>query len=166
MRFTKFKKLRKSGDTRFHLYSIFDLMKRIIPFLLISACFFGCSHPNYKLNAIEYLKKNVPNPASVDTIRFLKPDSIYATFHDEPEYRTLMVALNNFYIQGDSAQIKQVKATIADREKHFKHKVTGWDVSLIYKAKDKKGVMKTDTCRFLFESTLTAVRDVNGVDIK
>lgn len=145
---------------------IFGEMKRVIPFVIIISCFFGCSHPNYKLNAIEYLKKNLPDPKSVDTIKFLKPDSVYTTFHDEPEYRTLMVALNNFYINGDSAQIKKVRGTIAEREKRFKHKVTGWDVGLIYKAKDKKGVMKTDTCRFLFESTLTGVRNLNGVDIK
>ena len=141
-------------------------MKRAIPFIIIASCFFGCSHPNYKLNAIEYLKKNVPNPTSVDTIRFLKPDSIYSTFHDNPEYRTLMVALNNFYINADSAKIKETWALIKEKEKSYKNKLTGWDVRLIYKAKDKKGVMKTDTCRFLFESTLTGVRDVNGVDIK
>ena len=87
-------------------------MKRLIPVVLIALFFFGCSsNVNYKQKAVEYLKTKVPNPLSVDTIKFLKPDSIYTTFHDTKEYRTLMVALNNFYIQADSVNIKKVKAT-------------------------------------------------------
>lgn len=107
----------------------------------------------------------MPNPASVDTIKFLKPDSIYTTFHDNPEYRSLMVDLNNFYIKGDSAKIRETKAVVKEKERRYKNVLVGWDVRLIYKAKDKKGTLKTDTCRFTFDSTLKIVKDLNGVDL-
>lgn len=76
-----------------------------------------------------------------------------------------MLALNNFYINGDSANIKEVNAAVKEKEKTYKNIVTGWDVRLIYKAKNKKGVLKTDTCRFLFDSRLMVVKDLNGVDL-
>jgi len=141
-------------------------MKRLIPVILITAFFFGCSSDiNYKQKAVEYLKTKVPNPLSVDTIKFLKPDSIYTTFHDTKEYRTLMLALNNFYITGDSANIKSIEAAVKQKERTYKNIVVAWDVSLIYKAKDKKGTLKTDTCRFTFDSTLKIIKDLNGVDL-
>ncbi|ASU34216.1 hypothetical protein [Mucilaginibacter xinganensis] len=140
-------------------------MKRLIPALLIGLFCFGCaSNANYKQIAVEYLKTKVSNAASVDTIQFFKPDSIYTTFHDTKEYRTLMLGLNNFYINADSANIKETEATIRQKEKTFKNVVVGWDVRLIYKAKDKKGMVKTDTCRFMFDSTLKIVKDLNGMD--
>lgn len=141
-------------------------MKRLIPVILITAFFFGCSsNISYKQKAIEYLKTKVPNPLSVDTIKFLKPDSVYTTFHDTKEYRTLMLALNNFYITGDSANIKSIEAAVKQKERTYKNIVVAWDVSLIYKAKDKKGTLKTDTCRFTFDSTLKIIKDLNGVDL-
>lgn len=141
-------------------------MKRLIPVISVVLFFFGCSSDvNYKQKAVEYLKTKVPNPASVDTIKFLKPDSIYTTFHDNPEYRSLMVALNNFYIKGDSAKVRETKAAVKEKERTYKNVLVGWDVRLIYKAKDKKGTLKTDTCRFTFDSTLKIVKDLNGVDL-
>ena len=141
-------------------------MKRLIPVILIALFFFGCSsNVNYKQKAIEYLKTKVPNPLSIDTIKFQKPDSIYTTFHDTKEYRTLMVALNNFYIKGDSANIKETKAAVKEKERTYKNVLVAWDVRLIYKAKDKKGTLKTDTCRFTFDSTLKIIKDLNGVDL-
>jgi hypothetical protein len=141
-------------------------MKRLVPFILITAFFFGCSSDvNYKQKAVEYLKTKVPNPLSVDTIKFLKPDSVYTTFHDTQEYRTLMVALNDFYIKGDSANIKKVEATVKEKDRTYKNVLVAWDVSLIYKAKDKKGTLKTDTCRFTFDSTLKIIKDLNGVNL-
>jgi hypothetical protein len=141
-------------------------MKRILFIIPIITCFFGCSSDvNYKQKAVEYLKTKVPNPLSVDTIKFLKPDSIYTVFHDTKEYRTLMIALNDFYIKGDSANIKDVEAAVKEKERTYKNVLVGWDVSLIYKAKDKKGTLKTDTCRFTFDSTLKIVKDLNGVDL-
>jgi len=76
-----------------------------------------------------------------------------------------MIALNNFYIKGDSANIKDVEAAVKAKEKTYKNLLVGWDVRLIYKAKDKKGTLKTDTCRFTFDSTLKIVKDLNGVDL-
>jgi predicted nucleotide-binding protein (sugar kinase/HSP70/actin superfamily) len=141
-------------------------MKRLILILVITICFFSCSSPvNYKQSSVAFLKKQYPELTSVDTIKFLKPDSIYTTFHDTKEYRTLMLALNNFYINADSANIKKVNAAVKEKERTYKNIVTGWDVRLIYKAKNKKGVLKTDTCRFLFDSRLMVVKDLNGVDL-
>lgn len=147
------------------LCTIFGAMKRTLLFLLALLFLFGCSRPNYKVAALEYLKTKIPNPASVDTIRFLKPDSIYTTFHDTQEYRALLKALNTFSVNEDSVKIADIKATIRQKEMTYKNKVTGWDVRLIYKAKNKKGIVVLDTCRFTFESTLSAVRDLNGVNL-
>jgi uncharacterized lipoprotein YehR (DUF1307 family) len=148
------------------LYSIFAKMKKIIVALLIFLCFTGCStNANYKQSAVEYLKTKVVNPASVDTIKFLKPDSIYSTFHDTQEYRALLNGYNSFIIKGDSAGVAEVKATVKEKEKSYKNVLTGWDVKLIYKAKDKKGVVKTDTCRFTFDNTLKIVKNLNGLDL-
>ena len=141
-------------------------MKRMLFIIPIITCFFGCSsNVSYKQKAVEYLKTKVPNPASVDTIKFLKPDSIYTTFHDTPEYKSLMLALNNFYIKGDSVNIKDVKAAVKEKERTYKNILIAWDVRLIYKAKDKKGTLKTDTCRFTFDIPLRIVKDLNGVDL-
>ena len=141
-------------------------MKKILFLLLISACFFGCSSPvNYKQSSVAYLKKQYPGLTSVDTIKFLKPDSIYRTFHDTPMYRALMRGINRYDNDNDTVKVKELTAVIKDKEKTYKRIVTGWDVRLIYKAKNKKGVLKTDTCRFTFDSTLSAVRDLNGVDL-
>lgn len=128
-------------------------------------CLAGCSHGKYKQAATEYLKTKLPDPASLDTVKFLKPDSLYTTFHDTEEYRALMKGLNTFEINGDSVQATQTKAAIVQKDKTYKRKITGWDVSLIYKAKNSKGALQLDTCRFTFESTLTTVKDLNGVNL-
>ena len=125
----------------------------------------GCSTGNYKQSAVEYLKTKLPDPASLDTVKFLKPDSLYKAFHDTEEFRALIKAYNTFTIDGDSVKAAQIKAAIGQKEKTFKHKLTGWDVSLIYKAKNKNGALQLDTCRFMFESTLTTVKDLNGVSL-
>ncbi|MES2107190.1 MAG: hypothetical protein V4577_00485 [Bacteroidota bacterium] len=140
-------------------------MKKLLVLLLAVVCLAGCSHRKYKEVAIEYLKTKLPVPESLDTVKFLKPDSLYTTFHDTEEYRALMKGLNTFEIDGDSVKAEQVRATIKQREKTVKRKVTGWDVSLIYKAKNDKGVLQLDTCRFIFESTLTTVKYLNGVNL-
>jgi len=140
-------------------------MKSISFLLLAALCLVGCSHGNYKQIAIEYLKTKLPDPASLDTVKFLKPDSLYTTFHDTEEYRALATAYNNFSLDGDSVQKKATKAAIEQKERTYKRKLTGWDVSLIYKAKNKKGVLKLDTCRFLFESRLVTVKDLKGVSL-
>ncbi|MDO3640985.1 hypothetical protein [Mucilaginibacter sp. L3T2-6] len=140
-------------------------MKKLSVLLLVVVCLAGCSHGKYKQAAIEYLKARLPDPASLDTVKFLKPDSLYTTFHDTDDYRALMKGLNTFEINGDSVQAAQTRAAIAQKEKSYKHKVTGWDVLLIYKAKNNKGQLQLDTCRFTFESTLTIVKDLNGVNL-
>lgn len=76
-----------------------------------------------------------------------------------------MVALNDFYIRGDSANIKKVEAAVKEKDRTYKNVLVAWDVSLIYKAKDKKGTLKTDTCRFTFDSTLKIIKDLNGVNL-
>jgi hypothetical protein len=141
-------------------------MKRLIPVILIALFFFGCSsNASYKQIAVEYLKTKVPNLVFVDTIKFLKPDSIYTTYHDNPEYRSLMKGYNNFIISGDTAKVAEIDSLLKQRMKNYKNVLVGWDVRLIYKAKDKKGVVKKDTCRFTFDSTLKIVKDLNGVDL-
>lgn len=140
-------------------------MKKISVLLLAVVCLAGCSRGKYKEAAIEYLKTKLPDPASLDTVKFLKPDSLYTTFHNTDEYRALMKGLNTFEINGDSVQAAQTKAAIAQKDKTYKRKLTGWDVSLIYKAKNKSGALQLDTCRFMFESTLTTVKDLNGVSL-
>lgn len=99
----------------------------------------------------------------MDTIKFLKPDSVFSGFHDTKEYQALMKAESNFEAQGDSVQLKETQIAIAEKEKSFKKRLVWLDVSMIYKAKDKKGVTKTDTCRFTFDSTLSIIKDLNGV---
>ncbi|MCR8556107.1 hypothetical protein KXD93_00550 [Mucilaginibacter sp. BJC16-A38] len=141
-------------------------MKRIL-FGFVAAMFlFSCSSPvNYKQSSVAYLKKQYPGLTSVDTIKFLKPDSIYSTFHDTPMYRALLRGVNHFANANDTVKVKELYAVIKEKEKAYKNVVTGWDVRLIYKAKNKKGVLKTDTCRFTFDSTLKIVKDLNGVDL-
>jgi len=138
-------------------------MKRLIPFTAVVLLFSACSRPPYRVNAVEYWKTHVKNAVFVDTVKFLKPDSVFSGFHDTQEYQALMKAEGNFEAQGDSVQLKETRAAIAKKEKSFKNKLVWLDVSMIYKAKDKKGVIKTDTCRFTFDSTLSTIKDLNGV---
>lgn len=141
-------------------------MKRILFGFVALAFLFSCSSPvNYKQSSVAYLKKQYPSLTFVDTVKFLKPDSIYTTFHDTPLYRVLMQGVNRFTIANDTAKVKELYAVIKEKEKAYKNVVTGWDVRLIYKAKNKNGDVRTDTCRFTFDSTLSAVKDLNGVDL-
>ncbi|MDP9077582.1 MAG: hypothetical protein M3O71_09190 [Bacteroidota bacterium] len=141
-------------------------MKRILFGFVAATVLFSCSSPgNYKQSSVAYLKKQYPGLASVDTIKFLKPDSIYSTFHDTQLYRELLRGVNRFANANDTVKVKELYAVIREKEKSYKNVVTGWDVRLIYKAKNKKGVLKTDTCRFTFDSTLKMVKDLNGVDL-
>ncbi|HVW94910.1 MAG TPA: hypothetical protein VHA56_02995 [Mucilaginibacter sp.] len=140
-------------------------MKRTL--LILSAFLFlsGCSGGDYKKKALEYLKGNVPDPASVDSVKFIKPDSIYTTFHDTEEYRSLIKSYNNFVIDGDSVNAAKILKTVEEKEKTFKKRIVGWDVRLIYKAKTKSKVLKTDTCRFTFNANLSKVLALNGVNL-
>ena len=139
-------------------------MKKILVAAIVILFAAGCSHPNYKKNAIEFLKTKLA-VTSVDTIKFFKPDSIYTNFRDAPEYRVLVKALNHAQASGDSALYEKLTATINNQFKTYKKKLVGWDVSLIYKAKNKKGVLQIDTCRLTFDSRLAKVIDMNGVDL-
>ncbi len=127
--------------------------------------FFGCTNGNYKLRAVNYLKTKLANPTSIDTIKFIKPDSIYTTFYDTPDYKALRRGINRFLVSGDSAEVAKLNLVIAERMKTYKKVLVGWDVRLIYKAKDKNGALKKDTCRFTFDSKLASVIDLNGVSL-
>jgi len=141
-------------------------MKNVFFIVLIAAGFSSCSSPvNYKVSSVAYLKKQYPGITAVDTIKFLKPDSIYSTFHDTPMYRELLRAVNRFTVDNDSVKVNNLTAVIKEKEKTYKNVVTGWDVRLIYKAKNKKGEFKLDTCRFTFDPALVIVKDLNGVDL-
>lgn len=141
-------------------------MKRVSALLVISLCLFGCSKPNYRQRAIEYLKTKVANPSFVDTIKFAKPDSIFTTFYDTPEYISMRRDVNHFNDVDNKKEADEVAAAIIKKAKTLPHKLVGWDVRLVYKSKDKKGAVKTDTCRFIFDATLKVVKGVTGRDIK
>jgi len=140
-------------------------MKLFIPFIVVVLLFSACSHPNYKASAVEYWKKQEKDAIFVDTIKFLKPDSVFSGYRDRPEYQALMKAYANYEALGDSVKMKETQATANQREKNYKNKLVWLDVRMIYKAKNKKGVLKTDTCRFTFDSTLSVIKDLNGVNL-
>ena len=128
-------------------------------------CLSGCGKMSYKIEAVKYLKTKVANPASVDTIKFLKPDSICTSFYDTKDYYYLRFERDSLLDEKNTAEAAKVSALLAKKLKAFHKVVEAWDVQLIYKAKNKKGVLKTDTCRFTFDATLYTVKDVNGVDL-
>jgi len=124
---------------------------------------FGCSGPNYKAAAIEYLKSKIDNPASLDTVKFFKPDSIYTSFYDTKVYYNLKYKIDSLQAENNNAEAARFTADLANEIKNYRNKLVGWDVMLIYRAKDKKGVIRTDTCRFTFNSNLNRVKNVNGI---
>ncbi len=146
-------------------FPIFAPMKRTVLIAVIAFSLSACHKTSYKLNAIEYLKKNVPYPASVDTIRFLKPDSIYTSFIDTRAYANLKNMRDSLIDEKNMAEAAKMDAVIKNRTQTYHNILVGWDVSLIYKAKNKKGILKTDTCRFTFNDKLYDVKDLNGVDL-
>jgi hypothetical protein len=140
-------------------------MKKPLLITLSVLFLWGCSGSNYKKKAVEYLKTKIANPASVDTVKFLKPDSIYTAYNDTPDFRSLKNSMIDFEADGDSVNAKRIAAIIEQRAKSTPKILVGWDVKLIYKAKNKKGAIQTDTCRFTFSSNLSEVKDLNGVDL-
>jgi len=124
---------------------------------------FGCSGPNYKAAAIEYLKSKIDNPASLDTVKFFKPDSIYTSFYDTKVYYNLKYKIDSLQAENNNAEAARFTTDLANEIKNYRNKLVGWDVMLIYRAKDKKGVIRTDTCRFTFNSNLNRVKNVNGI---
>jgi hypothetical protein len=138
-------------------------MKRIFAVIIPVLCLVGCSKPNYKLAAIEYLKTKVANPGSVDTIKFLKPDTIYTSFYATKGYFHLQYLRDSLIAQNNMKEAAKLSAALDNQIKTSRKTIAGWDVRLIYKAKNKAGIMKTDTCRFTFNSNLNTVKAVNGV---
>ncbi len=131
--------------------------------IIIALCLFGCSGPNYKAAAIEYLKSKIDNPASLDTVKFFKPDSIYTSFYDTKVYYNLKYKIDSLQAENNTAEAASFTTDLANEIKTYRNKLVGWDVMLIYRAKDKKGVIRTDTCRFTFNSNLNRVKNVNGI---
>lgn len=131
--------------------------------IITTLCLFGCSGPNYKAAAIEYLKSKIDNPASLDTIKFFKPDSIYTSFYDTKVYYNLKYKIDSLRDENNTAEAARLTTVLANKIKTYPNKVVGWDVTLIYRAKDKKGIVRTDTCRFTFNSNLNRVKNINGI---
>ena len=131
--------------------------------IVMALCLFGCSGQNYKEAAIEYLKSKIDNPASLDTIKFFKPDSIYTSFYDTKVYYNLKYKIDSLQTENNTQEAASLTTFLASEIKNYPNKIVGWDVKLIYKTKDKKGVTKTDTCRFTFNPNLNRVKNFNGI---
>jgi hypothetical protein len=131
--------------------------------IIIALCLFGCSGRNYKAAAIEYLKSKIDNPASLDTVKFFKPDSIYTSFYDTKVYYNLKYKIDSLQAENNTKEAASLTADLANEIKTYRNKIVGWDVKLIYRAKDKKGITRTDTCRFTFNPNLNRVKNINGI---
>jgi cytochrome c-type biogenesis protein CcmH/NrfG len=140
-------------------------MKRTFVLIIPVLCLFGCSKPNYKRVAIEYLKTKVVNPASVDTIKFLKPDTIYTSYYATKQYFHLAFQRDSLIAENNMKEAARLSAVLDNKIKTSPKNIAGWDVKLIYKAKNKAGIIKTDTCRFTFNSNLNTVKAINGVGL-
>jgi hypothetical protein len=140
-------------------------MKRTL-IIIMAVCLFGCSGRNYKQAAIEYLKAKAANPGSIDTIKFFKPDSIYTTIYDTRLYYNLRFKIDSLSDENNTKEAARLTSILENEIKTYHKKIVGWDVKLIYKAKDKKGVIRTDTCRFTFNSDLNKIKNVNGITIQ
>ena len=132
----------------------------------MAICLYGCTGKNYKHAAIEYLKAKTVNPASIDTIKFFKPDSIYTTIYDTRVYYNLKSKIDSLLEENNTKEAARLTSILENEIKTYHKKIVGWDVKLIYKAKDKKGVIRTDTCRFTFNSDLNKIKNVNGITIQ
>ena len=139
-------------------------MKRNLVIVTV-LCLFGCTGQNYKEAAIEYLKSKIDNPASLDTVKFFKPDSIYTSFYDTKVYYNLKYKIDSLQTENDTEEAARLTSVLANKIKTYPNKIVGWDVRLIYKAKDKKGIIRTDTCRFTFNSNLNRVKNFNGITL-
>ncbi len=137
-------------------------MKRNLVIIIV-LCLFGCSGPNYKAAAIDYLKGKIDNPASLDTVKFFKPDSIYTSFYDTKVYYNLKYKIDSLQSENNTKEAAELSSFLANEIKTYHNKVVGWDVKLIYRAKDKKGITRTDTCRFTFNPNLNRVKNINGI---
>ena len=140
-------------------------MKRMYALIIPLVCLFGCSKPNYRVAAIEYLKTKLVNPLSLDTIKFIKPDSIYTTFYDTKEFYHLRYLRDSLLTDSNLKEAAKISAALQYSIKTYRKKIVGWDVLLIYKAKNKAGIVKTDTCRFTFNSNLNTVKDLYGLNM-
>ncbi len=140
-------------------------MKKILVLTILAALLNSCTKSNYKQTALEYLKTKVVNPASVDTLKFFKPDSIFTTFYDTNEYWKLKHAQDSLVDENNMKEAAKVSSVLEAKLKAYHKPIVGWDVRLVYRAKDKKGMIKTDTCRFTFNSNLYTVKEVYGVDL-
>ncbi|WP_428331000.1 hypothetical protein [Mucilaginibacter sp.] len=140
-------------------------MKRKLLACVLVLCCFGCSRTKYKPAAVEYLKTQLAKGAFIDTVKFLKPDTIFTSFYDSREYVDLKYSRDSLISENKPAEAAKVSAVLDSKIKTFSKKVIGYDVSLIYKGKNKQGAIKTDTCRFTFGADFKVVKDVNGIDL-
>jgi hypothetical protein len=137
-------------------------MKRTLVVIMV-LCLGGCTGQNYKDAAIEYLKSKADNPGSISIVKFFKPDSIYTSFYDTKVYYNLKFKSDSLLQENNAKEAAKLTAILEREIKSYPKKIVGWDVRLIYKAKDKKGLVKTDTCRFTFSSDLSKIKSVNGI---
>ena len=155
-----------SDFTNFRTITYLCGMKKLSALALLIVCLSACgSSSGYKGIAVEYLKKKVANPATIDTVKFFKPDSIYTSFYDTNEYGSLKFSIDSLVRLNDAKGAAKLSVVLKDRLKTYPKTIVGWGVRLIYKAKDKKGTVKTDTCRFTFDPNRTTVKYVNGVEL-
>jgi hypothetical protein len=140
-------------------------MKRTLVIVIMAVCLSGCWGPNYKNASIEYLKSKIADPASFDTIKFFKPDSIYLSFYDTRAYMNMADAIDSLRDENDTVAAARLTLLLNKKINAYHKIITGWDVRLVYKSKDKKGKMKRDTCRLLFNTNLNKVKNFNGVSL-
>ena len=137
-------------------------MKRMTV-IIITLCLYGCAGQNYKDAAVEYLKSKAANPGSVNIVKFFKPDSIYTTFYDTRLYYNLKFKCDSLQAENNTKEAAKFTTVLENKIKTYPKKIVGWDIRVIYKAKDKKGIPKTDTGRFIFSSDLNKIKSFNGV---
>ncbi len=130
---------------------------------MMAVCLFGCSGQNYKQAAIAYLTAKADNPGSIVAVKFFKPDSIYTTVYDTRLYYNLRFKIDSLQNENNTKEAARLTSVLANKIKTYPNKIVGWDVKLIYKVKDKKGIIKTDTCRFTFNSDFRKIKNVNGI---
>jgi len=155
--------------------------------LFIIYAYWG-TKPDYKKLAIEYLKTQIHNPESIETIKWGNLDTSYATSYSEI-YKLNRLQSDTFKLKRDYFLYKSKQISDKDSSKRYlklskffntedsiltsvmkKNPKTSshysvWAIYLTYKAKDKHGVVRLDTCKFTFNKELTEVNFAEGIDL-
>jgi hypothetical protein len=140
-------------------------MKKLL-FIIAAALLFSCSSPEKKAQNLikKYLKENINDAKSYESVLFSKLDSVFSYYWELPEYKnnkhhfdiyinlaehavSLDLKIANEYL--DSAKSYQEKNRII--QENFQSEFIGWKMSHKFRSKNENGALFLENENFYFD---------------